>query len=132
MKSSYRDKNAGGWKGKKPYGGGGGSPPWKRGGFNDRQGDRPMLHDATCAGCGNACQVPFRPNGSKPVFCRICFRKDGDAPYEKPTYKPAYREHRGAPTPAGNGNAGIEAQLRMINEKLDALIDALSSDEDEA
>lgn len=33
------------------------------------------LHDVTCSSCGVATQVPFKPNGMKPVYCRDCFRK---------------------------------------------------------
>lgn len=35
-------------------------------------GDRQMF-DAVCSDCGQACQVPFQPNGEKPVYCRPCF-----------------------------------------------------------
>jgi CxxC-x17-CxxC domain-containing protein len=38
--------------------------------------DRQEMHKATCDKCGNSCEVPFRPTGSKPVFCRDCFRKN--------------------------------------------------------
>lgn len=52
--------------------------PWDRGtqsmnGFDDRP-----KFKATCASCGNACEVPFKPNGSKPVYCRDCFKKEGN------------------------------------------------------
>lgn len=40
---------------------------------NDRT-DRPDMHKATCANCGKICEVPFKPTGSKPVYCRDCFR----------------------------------------------------------
>ena len=36
--------------------------------------DRPEMFKATCANCGKSCEVPFKPNGSKPVLCRDCFR----------------------------------------------------------
>lgn len=39
--------------------------------------DRPEMHQATCATCGKACEVPFRPNGSKPIYCRDCFKNEG-------------------------------------------------------
>src|SRR5271169_3150756 len=47
------------------YGGGGGM----RGGG---RGDRPPreMHDATCAQCGKPTQVPFKPTGDRPVYCR--------------------------------------------------------------
>ncbi|MCF7866185.1 DNA-directed RNA polymerase [Candidatus Woesearchaeota archaeon] len=49
--------------------------PPNRGGprrFND--GPREM-HKATCADCGNECDVPFKPTEGKPVYCRDCFQK---------------------------------------------------------
>ena len=42
------------------------------GGGYDR-GPREMF-SATCANCGREAQVPFRPNGSKPVYCSDCFQ----------------------------------------------------------
>lgn len=33
-----------------------------------------QMFDAVCAGCGVNTQVPFQPNGSKPVYCRDCFQ----------------------------------------------------------
>ncbi|MCE7749117.1 MAG: hypothetical protein GPJ51_12010, partial [Candidatus Heimdallarchaeota archaeon] len=32
------------------------------------------LHTATCAKCKKETQVPFKPTGSKPVYCRECFQ----------------------------------------------------------
>ena len=43
-----------------------------RGGYN--RGPREM-HDATCAECGKTCQVPFKPDGSRPVYCSDCYQK---------------------------------------------------------
>lgn len=34
------------------------------------------LFDAECNSCHKSCQVPFRPNGKKPVYCRDCFTPD--------------------------------------------------------
>lgn len=34
------------------------------------------MHDATCAKCKKNCQVPFKPNGQKPVLCMDCFKKE--------------------------------------------------------
>jgi CxxC-x17-CxxC domain-containing protein len=47
------------------YGGGRG------GGFN---ANRPMFK-ATCADCGNECEVPFEPREGRPVYCRDCYQK---------------------------------------------------------
>ena len=42
------------------------------GGFN-----RPPreMHKVTCADCGKETEVPFKPDGSRPVYCRDCFQK---------------------------------------------------------
>ena len=41
---------------------------------NSRYGNRTM-HKATCADCGNECEVPFKPTEGRDVFCRDCYRK---------------------------------------------------------
>ena len=33
------------------------------------------LHKAICADCSKECEVPFRPTGDRPVYCRECFAK---------------------------------------------------------
>ena len=42
------------------------------GGFN--RGPREM-HKVTCADCGKETEVPFKPDGSRPVYCRDCYQK---------------------------------------------------------
>jgi len=51
-----------------------------RGGFG-RGGDdrRPEMHKAICADCGSPCEVPFKPNGEKPVYCSNCFKGKDDS-----------------------------------------------------
>lgn len=34
-----------------------------------------QLFDAICAECGAKTQVPFRPTGDRPVYCRDCFNR---------------------------------------------------------
>lgn len=54
-----------------------------RGGFGGSRDDARggvEMYKATCSNCAKSCEVPFRPNGEKPVFCRDCFasnRSDG-------------------------------------------------------
>ena len=43
-----------------------------RGGYD--RGPRQMF-DTVCSSCGINTQVPFQPNGSKPVYCRDCYRQ---------------------------------------------------------
>jgi CxxC-x17-CxxC domain-containing protein len=43
-----------------------------RSGFGGGRQEREM-HPATCAACGAQTQVPFKPSGDRPVYCRDCF-----------------------------------------------------------
>ena len=46
----------------------------RNGGYQQRE-QREMF-PATCASCGVETQVPFRPSGSRPVYCRDCFSQN--------------------------------------------------------
>lgn len=46
-------------------------------------GNRPDMHKATCADCGKTCEVPFRPTGSKPVYCKECFKNKGGSDFRR-------------------------------------------------
>ncbi len=48
------------------------------------------LHDAECNSCHKRCQVPFRPNGKKPVYCADCFSKN-DSRDSRDSQRPSYR-----------------------------------------
>ncbi|MBI2658343.1 hypothetical protein HYX08_06655 [Candidatus Woesearchaeota archaeon] len=63
------------------------------------------MHTATCDKCGARCEVPFRPTGSRPIYCNNCFRK-GENPEKSPDRK----------------------EFDMINEKLDRILEALGKD----
>jgi len=45
---------------------------FRKGGFN--RGPREM-HKATCSECKKECEVPFKPSGDRPVYCKECFQK---------------------------------------------------------
>lgn len=131
MKNFQREggpKKESAWKGKKKE---------TKGAFGSRDGARPDMHKATCAKCGKDCDVPFRPNGKRPVYCSICFDKTGGPPsFDSARGKPSYGDRgdrgdrRDAPR-AGMDTRAIEQQLKTINEKLDALIDALAGDDED-
>ena len=71
------------------------------------------MFSAICDACGQSCEVPFRPTGDKPVYCSNCFGQDSRAKDRKP---------------AGDGaNKQFEHQLQTINEKLDKILQNLSS-----
>lgn len=46
----------------------------------NRAGGRPELFPAICSECKKNCEVPFRPTGEKPVYCRECFSKQRQIP----------------------------------------------------
>lgn len=67
----------------------GGSRPFQKNSFAQKE-----LFNAECNGCGTRCQVPFRPNGKKPVYCSNCFTKNDtrSAPRaNSSTYRPEQR-----------------------------------------
>jgi CxxC-x17-CxxC domain-containing protein len=37
-------------------------------------GEGREMFPVTCAACGKDTQVPFKPTGSRPVYCEDCFR----------------------------------------------------------
>jgi len=62
-----------------------------------------VMHKVVCADCKKECEVPFRPMGDRPVYCRDCFakrknvsvfvkEKPGIAPIERK--KPAFRRKK--------------------------------------
>ncbi len=42
------------------------------GGF-DRQARE--MHKVICSECKKECEVPFKPSGDRPVYCKECFSK---------------------------------------------------------
>ena len=44
----------------------------RAGGFGGR---RREMHKATCADCKKECEVPFKPSGDRPVYCKECYSK---------------------------------------------------------
>jgi CxxC-x17-CxxC domain-containing protein len=100
-----------------------------RGGFG---GGRPMeLHQAICADCGKSCEVPFKPNGRKPVYCKDCFARNegGGESGSRPardfnlTPKPFVK----SPSPMGGDKRidDMKVQLDSVNYKLEKLIKML-------
>jgi len=52
------------------------------------------MHKAVCADCKIECEVPFRPTGGRPVYCKECFSKrKSDSPFkEKHDSRPRQEE----------------------------------------
>ena len=32
------------------------------------------MHKVTCSECGKETEVPFKPDGERPIYCRDCFQ----------------------------------------------------------
>lgn len=139
---SYKSGNRAGGKfgGKKR----GGSSFGGGGGFGGRDSGRSELHKTNCSECQKPCEVPFKPNGLKPVYCRSCFKNhDGES---------APRESRGEPREGarrdfggksfgraadiiqrstserfGSSSAMTSDQFQILNTKLDEILDALDA-----
>jgi len=91
--------------------------------FGDNRGfdRRPkQMYTAECAKCGNTCEVPFRPNGTRPVYCNDCFvRDDSQGRSDFSSSRAPRREF--APRPDHTFN-DIKDELKSLNEKMERLI----------
>lgn len=73
---------------------------------------RPM-HEAVCADCGKNCEVPFKPSGNRPVYCKSCFtvrKKEGafkqrreERPKEEPAVKSTVSARKKKPAAKKSG-----------------------------
>ncbi len=145
---SRDDNRGGGFRG----GDRGGKPSFpKKSWGNDRGGDRGdrggdraevTMHKATCSDCKKMCEVPFRPSGDKPVFCRDCFDAKRDSNDERGgngrdfdnrapkrswsdrTPKPDFARPSFTPSPAPHAGVdeAMKRQLSDISFKLDKLV----------
>lgn len=107
--------------------------------FGVRDREKPEMHDAVCAECGNKCQVPFRPSGDRPIYCSKCFeskRNGDDNPrgsdrrnFDRPHFEER-RPQNSSSCDCGKINAQYNEklleQLASINAKLDVIISVLN------
>lgn len=88
----------------------------KRGDFdrpNFRDRERQMF-ETTCAECGERCEVPFRPNGEKPIYCNDCFGSNkGGGDFSSPK---KFEEKK---------TEGSKEQFEQLNAKLDKILKTL-------
>jgi CxxC-x17-CxxC domain-containing protein len=84
-----------------------------------------------CSDCGKECEVPFKPNGSKPVFCRDCFQgkrrfegpKENNFPPRRPNFDDRGPQHMPPPPPPH------KAEFEALNAKLDKILSLLGKEE---
>lgn len=115
---------------------------------NDRGGDRGgrrfggrdsgprEMHHATCAECGNDCEVPFRPSEDRPVYCSNCFEKrrndegsqdNGRRNFSRPNFdnRRSFSVGGNRDNARGADNGQLADQLKNINYKLDKILGVL-------
>lgn len=83
--------------------------------FRDSFEEKKMF-PATCAECGDACEVPFKPSAGKSVLCSTCFSKADTRSDDR-------KEDRRNSAPKAPSNE----QFEMLNAKLDQILKALNS-----
>ena len=152
-KEGFR-KGGSGFGGKPSFGGpkkfGGPDRGGDRGGFDrgGRSSSEKELFKATCSACQKSCEVPFRPSGDKPVYCRDCFRENGPSDSRAPQRsevrggdfrkearpfreeRPSYREEVRAPR--DNGTDDIKRQLTKIESKMDFILSFINAQKSES
>ncbi len=101
----------------------GGSRPFQKNSFAQKE-----LFNAECNGCGTRCQVPFRPNGKKPVYCSNCFTKNDtrSAPRaNSSTYRP---EQRSASVQIPDRQIqDLKREIEAMNATLQKLVTAVDT-----
>ncbi len=50
------------------------TPRYDRGREGNRTGERTLTR-VICAGCNKECEIPFKPSGDRPVYCKECYAK---------------------------------------------------------
>ena len=64
--------------------------------FNQKKGEKIQMsddkfgremHKVNCSECGKETEVPFKPDGDRPVYCRECYQK-----HKKPSFNRGGRD----------------------------------------
>lgn len=91
---------------------------------------RPLqMHQATCVRCKKFCEVPFKPNGKKPVYCRDCFGMQDGEPAGAHQARPKYPERTKVSTSIVPAAPDVKREIQALNAKIDTLtrmVEALS------
>ncbi len=139
MKNFNRGGDRGGFRSGGGDRGGFRSGGGDRGGFRggDRGGrpsfgDRPTMHKTTCSECGNIAEVPFKPNGDKPVLCSNCFgggdRGDRSRGGDRGGVRSFGDKPRSSQSNGGADFSKLKEEMSTLNSKLDTLINLMRKD----
>jgi CxxC-x17-CxxC domain-containing protein len=80
------------------------------------------MFEITCDKCGKKSEVPFKPSGGKPVYCRDCFKRE-DSSSSRGKFREDFgpKERFERPERSDHSTDDIE----KINRKLDKIMKAL-------
>ncbi len=102
---------------------------------------RPEMHKAICSNCGKECELPFKPTGDRPVYCRDCFATHGggderrndrrDERSEGRDDRPPFRRFEDRPTHTSPPAVAYEKKFDDINFKLDQILKLLNPNQKE-
>jgi CxxC-x17-CxxC domain-containing protein len=101
---------------------------FNRGSYGGRGSFEREMHKVTCADCGKETEVPFKPDGSKPVYCRECYAKrkgasGGGERYSRGSYGGRERYNRGS-----YGGGERSARPERTNPMIMDLIEEIRAD----
>ncbi len=72
---------------------------------------------AVCSDCGDNCEVPFKPTGSKPVLCSSCFGKQNSRRSGGRDNRSGGRENRFDDRRSGSRNRGDRKMYQAVCDK---------------
>lgn len=79
-------------------------------------------HEAICSECNATCEVPFRPNGKKPIYCSNCFKAKEDSSSHTHTSTRPTSFKREAPE-----RDDMKKQFAILNAKIDKLTEIVGA-----
>ncbi len=100
---------------------------------SEHRGGEHEMYPATCSNCGKPCEVPFRPNGVKPVYCSDCFNSNrGEISRDKGGFAPQGERPRPSFAPQAENKPGktiadLERQIGAMNTKIDTMLRILEA-----
>jgi CxxC-x17-CxxC domain-containing protein len=90
------------------------------------------VFDAECNSCHARCQVPFRPNGKKPVYCANCYTKSDNASSARPSFRGGESRSFGpqrsaAPDVSDRQIQELKKEIATMNVTLQHLVTAVDT-----
>ena len=106
----------------------------------DRDKKDVALYNATCTTCGKSCEVPFRPDGKKPVLCRDCFAAKNESPTNSASPRDRFtpnemvgrkpeRPAYASPAPQTADYSKLAKQLAVVEDKLNQILTLIQASE---